>query len=65
MASLEEDLPRKKKTVHEIGEDLGKLSLHELAERIDMLKAEIARLEAAMAAKKASASAAESYFKRQ
>jgi len=63
MASPDEDAPRKK-TVHEIGEDLAKLSLYELAERINLLKAEIARIEAAVATKKASANAAETFFKR-
>jgi uncharacterized small protein (DUF1192 family) len=63
MPILDEETP-KKKPVHEIGEDLGKLSLYELAERIEMLKAEITRLEQAMATKKASASHADTFFKR-
>jgi uncharacterized small protein (DUF1192 family) len=63
MAIPDEDIP-KKKPVHEIGEDLAKLSLHELAERIEMLKAEIARIEQAVATKKASASHADTFFKR-
>jgi uncharacterized small protein (DUF1192 family) len=63
MPSVDEDAP-KKKPVHEIGEDLGKLSLFELAERIEMLKAEIVRIEQAVATKKASATHAATFFKR-
>ena len=63
MAIFDEEAP-KKKAVHEIGEDLSKLSLDELAERIEMLKAEIERLEDAATAKKASADVAASFFKR-
>jgi uncharacterized small protein (DUF1192 family) len=63
MAIFDEDAP-KKKVVHEIGEDLSKLSLDELAERVEILKAEIVRLEEAAAAKRASASAAQTFFKR-
>ena len=64
MALLEEELPKKKRAAHEIGEDLAKLSLEELAERIALLRAEIDRLQAAIAEKRASAQAAESFFKR-
>jgi len=64
MAIFDEEAPKKKKVVHEIGQDLAELSLHELAERVEMLKAEIARLEADAAAKQASATAAETFFKR-
>jgi uncharacterized small protein (DUF1192 family) len=63
MAILDDEVPRKKVT-HELGEDLSKLSLHELAERVDMLKNEIARVEAAITTKRASATAAETFFKR-
>jgi uncharacterized small protein (DUF1192 family) len=59
----DDDAP-KKKTVHDIGEELATLSLDELAERIALLRREIERIEAAIAAKKASAAAAESFFKR-
>ena len=59
----DEDAP-KKKLKHEIGEDLSALSLDELAERIALLKDEIARIEAAISAKKASADVAASFFKR-
>lgn len=64
MALFEEELPKKKRAAHELGEDLAKLSLEELAERIALLHAEIARLQAAIEQKRASAQAAESFFKR-
>ena len=60
---MEEEAPVKKKTVHEIGQDLSLLSVGELRERIDALKSEIARLEAAASAKTASRSAADQFFK--
>ncbi len=63
MAIFDEDVPRKK-LAHEIGEDLSKLSLDELAARVAVLKAEIERLEAAAEAKRASAAVASSFFKR-
>ena len=63
MAIEDDDKPRKKIT-HEIGQDLSLLSVEELAERIAALKAEIARLEAALAAKQASRSSADQFFKR-
>jgi len=61
--SEEEDRP-KKKQAHEIGQDLALLSVEELRERIALLNDEIARLEAAMAKKQASRSAADQFFKR-
>jgi uncharacterized small protein (DUF1192 family) len=64
MPLFDEDDRPKKKLAHEIGEDLAKLSLDELAARIDLLKAEIARLEAAADAKRASAETAATFFKR-
>ena len=63
MSVADDDAPRKK-PVHEVGEDLSKLSLFELAERIESLKEEIARIEEAIARKKASADHAASFFKR-
>ena len=42
-----EDLEPKKKKAYELGQDLSKLSLGELAELVETLKAEIARVEAA------------------
>jgi uncharacterized small protein (DUF1192 family) len=61
---MDEELLPKKKTVHEIGQDLSLLSIAELAERIALLKEEIARLEAAVASKSATRSAADLFFKR-
>jgi uncharacterized small protein (DUF1192 family) len=62
-ASEDEDAPRKK-LKHEVGEDLSALSLDELADRIALLRQEIARIEQAIAAKRASADVAASFFKR-
>ena len=59
----DEDAP-KKKLVHEIGQDLTLLSAAELADRIALLKAEIARLEADIAKKQAVKSAADMFFKK-
>lgn len=53
----------KKKVSHEVGENLDALSAGELGERIDILKAEIERLEAARASKEASRAAAGAFFK--
>jgi uncharacterized small protein (DUF1192 family) len=61
--TMDDDLP-KKKAVHEIGQDLSLLSVEELAERIAALKAEIARLEASIGAKRASRTSADQFFKR-
>jgi uncharacterized small protein (DUF1192 family) len=58
-----DDLPKKKVT-HEMGQDLALLSVGELTERITLLKDEISRLEAEMARKKATKSAADQFFKR-
>ena len=49
---------------HQVGEALDTLSVEDLAERIELLKTEIARLEAAITAKQASRSAADAVFKR-
>jgi uncharacterized small protein (DUF1192 family) len=62
-AADEEDAPKKKRK-HEVGEDLSALSLDELTERIALLNDEIARIEAAIATKRASAEVAASFFKR-
>ncbi len=59
----DEDRP-KKKIAHEIGHDLTLLSVGELAERVTLLKEEIGRLEANMATKQASKSAADLFFKK-
>ena len=64
MPAIDEDDRPKKKIAHEIGQDLTLLSVGELTERIALLKEEIARLEANMAAKQVSKSAADQFFKR-
>lgn len=58
----DEELPRKKAL--QIGEDLSALSLDELAARIEALRNEIGRIEDAMKSKRASATAADAFFKR-
>jgi uncharacterized small protein (DUF1192 family) len=62
MSLFDDDRP-KKQPAHEIGCDLSLLSVEELALRIEMLKQEIARLEAERASKSASKSAAEKFFR--
>ena len=59
-----DDLEPKKKKSYELGQDLSKLSVGELAELIESLKEEIARVEAARSAKQSSRSAADAAFKR-
>ena len=61
--SLFDDERPIKKTAHEIGSDLSLLSVDELAARIELLQAEIARLESEKTKKGASRSAAESLFR--
>jgi uncharacterized small protein (DUF1192 family) len=61
---LEDDDRPKKKIAHEIGADLSLISVEELRERVALLQAEIARLEADMTKKQASKSAADAFFKR-
>jgi uncharacterized small protein (DUF1192 family) len=58
-----EDEPKKKASVHEIGQDLSALSLHELDERMAVLQIEVDRLSAAKAKKAASMAVADSIFK--
>lgn len=62
MNPFDDDLP-KKKIVHEIGSDLSLLSVDELNIRVELLKAEISRLEAEKTLKSASKAAAASLFK--
>ena len=61
MALFDDDRPKPKRA-HEIGQDLSLLSVGDLDERIAILKAEIARLEADKATKQATRMAAESLF---
>ncbi len=64
MAAADEEERPKKKIAHEVGEDLSRLSLDELAARVAVLRDEIARLEAAAQAKRSSAEVASAFFKR-
>ena len=64
MAARDEDDRPKKKLVHEIGQDLALISVKELQERIALLREEIARLEADIAKKQSSRSAADRFFKK-
>lgn len=63
MSIFEDDRPVRK-TTHEIGQDLSMLSVDELKARVELMRAEIARLEAECAAKGASRAAADNFFKR-
>jgi uncharacterized small protein (DUF1192 family) len=62
MAIEDDDKPRKKLS-HEIGQDLSLLSVEEIAERIVLLKGEIARLDTALTMKQATRAAADRIFK--
>jgi uncharacterized small protein (DUF1192 family) len=64
MAAIDPDELPKKKVAHEIGQELLLLSVSELAERISLLKDEIARLEGEMTRKRASQRAADTFFKK-
>ena len=58
-----DDLEPKPKPVHEIGGNLSNLSIDELRARVEVLKQEIARLEADIEAKNSSRAAAAAAFK--
>ena len=60
---LFEEQPRRAPQAHEVGQDLSLMSVEELAERIAVLHAEIARLEAARLDKIDSRRLADSFFK--
>jgi len=64
MPAVDDDDKPKKKVVHEIGQDLSLLSVAELQERIALMQAEIARLEADSARKQSTRSAADLFFKK-
>ena len=64
MPAIEEDDRPKKKIAHEIGQELALLSVEELNDRIALLNDEIARLQTALASKRASRSAADQFFKK-
>ena len=67
MATLDEESvfgqKRKPPAIHEIGQNIDDLSAPELGERIDLLRAEIARLETAIEARQVTRAAADSVFK--
>ena len=60
----DEERPKRPSGAHVIGEELGALSIEELGTRIEALKAEIDRLEAARRSKAAQREAAATFFKR-
>lgn len=64
MPAVDPDELPKQKITHEMGQDLALLSLGELTGRIALLKDEVARLEAEMTRKRASKSAADTFFKK-
>ena len=59
----DDDGPRKA-VAHEVGQPLDTLSLTDLDARVALLRAEIARIESARAAKQAAQDAADAVFKR-
>jgi uncharacterized small protein (DUF1192 family) len=63
MAIEDDDNKPRKKITHDIGQDLSLLSVEELTERIALMAAEIERLQAAAAKKRASKQAADGFFK--
>ena len=62
MSIFDDDRP-KKPSAHEIGCDLSMLSLDELRSRIALMRSEIERLEAEIAAKASGRAAAENLFR--
>src|SRR5467141_4313746 len=61
MAAIDDDDRPKRKITHDVGQDLALLSVEELGERIALLNEEIARLEQAMAKKRASRTTADQF----
>ena len=64
MPAIDDDDKPKKKIAHEIGQDLTLLSVEELAGRVQLMRDEIARLEADITQKRAKRAAADQFFKR-
>ncbi|MDR4307140.1 DUF1192 domain-containing protein [Chelatococcus sambhunathii] len=66
MASFDDEpgAPPARKLVHQIGQDLSRVSVEELRERVSLLKAEIERVEAEISSKSAQRQAADMLFKR-
>lgn len=63
MPIFDEEPPKPKTAAHTVGEDLSRLSEDELTDRIAILRAEIARIEAALAQKRAGRASAATFFK--
>jgi uncharacterized small protein (DUF1192 family) len=61
---FEEEASPRKKTVHDVGQDLSSLSIAEIDERMALLQAEIARLDEAKTRKLRTQAAADALFKR-
>jgi uncharacterized small protein (DUF1192 family) len=61
---FEEEASPRKKTVHDIGQDLSSLAIAEIDERIALLQAEITRLDEAKTRKLRTQAAADALFKR-
>ncbi len=55
--------PRRPPTHHELGQPLDALSIDELGARIEVLRAEIVRIEQAIAVKQATKHAADTFFR--
>ncbi len=64
MPATDDDDRPKKKVTHEVGQDLTLLSVEELAARVRLLHDEISRIEADLAQKRASRSAADQFFRK-
>jgi len=62
--AIDPEEPRKKLPDIVLGEDISALSAHELEARIARLEEEIARCKSAIAARHATKSAAEGFFRR-
>jgi uncharacterized small protein (DUF1192 family) len=58
------DEPQRQQMAHELGVEHSLLSVAELTEMVDVLKAEIERLDAPIRAKEATRRAADNFFKR-
>lgn len=63
MACYDEEGRKIEAPAHSIGVDISELSVEELRERIEMLREEIIRVEAAIDGKSGSIAAAEAFFK--
>lgn len=61
---FDEEASPRKKTVHEIGQDLSSLSIAEIDERMTLLRNEIVRLDEAKTGKLRTQAAADALFKR-